>query len=237
MIATTENSVDDERTIFNINHIDGDTATDVAFHIAATEGRSDGAALQIEGDITSDVGTIGSNTLRAAIDIVESTALDGEADIADDVGLVATAIDGAKHTAAAFNRGFDGNGMPVRAEVNGVTATVKLCNLLVTGVVKLIIFRHIVRTINIGNDRTRDDTLLVTAAIQVIDDTRRHGQGGAAIADVGCAHFTVAAAEDIVETAALDDGTHACGRRGVTAREHPADSVQTVMDIDQGLLG
>ena len=85
--------------ILGVVDVDGDASRDVAVNIAAAKGIGHGAAVEVEGDIASDICRVGrgitSTALRATEDIGVGATNDVEGDIALDVGHIGTTIEGA----------------------------------------------------------------------------------------------------------------------------------------------
>ena len=207
---------------FVIKHVDGDVARDVAVDVRAAEGiLVDGAAVEVQGDATVNVGSDGIGTLRATVDVLHGASLEVKDHVAGDVGSVGTAVDVGEGAGAAL----DGRG-DVGGDVNLVRAAEEVGDHLGTAAI----------VVDVDVDGAADGALGVTAADEGSDGAAVDGEVDTAGADIGCRHLTVTAAEHIVEAAALQVDRGAGDSSGIAAAEDAADGVVTAEDIDRGHL-
>ena len=192
---------------FKVNHVDGDAARDVAVDVGATKGVGDVAALQVEGDIAVDVGSIirviTRLSFRATKDIGDGAAAHVEGDITYNVGQLGAAVSFGNRSSTALD---DGIHATVRGKWCQVTAAIELCDVFSTA--RILVDFSVQLACNV--------TSIVAATKKGVDGTARNDQMRATIADVGRGDFTVTATEDVIHTATLDGIHHTNSCRSIT---------------------
>ena len=231
-----------------VQHIDGDDTVDITIDVRTAEGHTHGASVEVEGHIalngirggivldvgsdTSDslvfigLGVVGHcrHTLRTTIDTANSATFDVEGDIANDVGLVGTAIDGVEDGTAADS------GDDIASDGHLVAAAKELPDMLVAGT----------RMVYNGVHRAVDVALGVTAAEELVDSTAMNLGMGAAGTDAGTrivVAIAVTTAEDLIEATAVNLNAHAIGVGSITAAIHHTYGVLAPMHYHTGALG
>ena len=169
--------------------VDDDVTRDVAVDIAATEEALHMAAVEVHGDVAGDVGGTGFGTLGTAKDGLVLAAVDIEDDVTREVGVARASVEGAD-VGAAHER-------HLAATATGfVTAAIGVGHHDGTAAVGLDLEARII------------DVALGVGTTEHLGDETAVDLGPRGAADVGtriALTGTVAAAEDLIDTASLDD--------------------------------
>ena len=196
--------------IFNVNHIDSDNSRNVAIDIAATESIDNRAAIEVERDITVDIGSnlfinkrcrwIIHHSLRAGKDFLIVAAIEVQGDVGivlairTDESLVGAAVKLANRTDSTQDVGGD---------ATVVVGSVGTAEHLAIDLVGAAAQRRVARTGH-GEVDGIDIARFVGTAIHLVDKTGIHRGVGRTPNVRWSPPFTVATTNNLMETSTFD---------------------------------